>query len=77
MKNLHYILAVLIFLAMAISVSHDPFIFVAMALYLAQLILGKKNEKKNEREASVGGGGSNDTGIDGTIRDLPGKETHN
>jgi len=73
MKNLHYILAVLIFFAMAVSVSHDAFIFVAMALYLIQLIsIGKKNEKK----ASVGGG-SNDTGIDGPIRDLPGKETHN
>lgn len=76
MKNLHYILAVLVFFSMAVSVSHDLFIFVAMALYLAQLILGKR-EKKNEKKASVGGGGSNDTGIDGTIRDLPGKETHN
>ena len=76
MKHLHYILAVLVFFSMAVSVSHDPFIFVAMALYLAQLILVKKNEKKNEKKASVGGG-SNDTGIDGPIRDLPGKETHN
>jgi hypothetical protein len=77
MKNLHYILAVLIFFAMAVSVSHGAFIFIAMALYIAQLILGRK-EKKNEKEASVGGGGSNnDTGIDGPIRDLPGKETHN
>jgi len=76
MKNLHYILAVLIFFAMAVSVSHGAFIFVAMALYLAQLILGRK-EKKNEKKASVGGGGSNDAGIDGPIRDLPGKETHN
>lgn len=74
MKNLHYILAVLVFFSMAVSVSHDTFIFVAMVLYLSQLILGKKNEKK----ASVGGGGSNnDTGIDGPIKDLPGKETHN
>ncbi len=77
MKNLHYILAVLVFFSMAVSVSHGAFIFVAMALYLAQLILGKK-EKKNEKKASVGGGGgSNDAGIDGPIRDLPGKETHN
>ena len=76
MKNLHYILAVLIFLAMAISVSHDLFIFVAMALYLAQLILGKR-EKKNEKKVVGGGGSNNDTDIDGTIRDLPGKETHN
>lgn len=76
MKNLHYILAVLVFFSMAVSVSHDTFIFVAMVLYLAQLILGKK-EKKNEKKASVGGGGSNDAGIDGPIKDLPGKETHN
>ena len=76
MKNLHYILAVLIFFAMAISVSHGAFIFVAMALYLAQLILGKR-EKKNEKKVVGGGGSNNDTGIDGTIRDLPGKETHN
>lgn len=71
MKNLHYILAVLVFFSMAVSVSHDPFIFVAMALYIVQLVLGKKKEKKVS-----GGGGSNDTGIDGPIRDLPGKETH-
>lgn len=75
MKNLHYILSVLVFFSMAVSVSHDTFIFVAMVLYLSQLILGKKNEKK----VSVGGGGgsNNDTGIDGPIKDLPGKETHN
>jgi hypothetical protein len=77
MKAIHYILAVLVFFAMAVSVSHGAFIFVAMALYLAQLILGKKNEKKNEKKAVGGGGSNNDTGIDGTIRDLPGKETHN
>ena len=71
MKNLHYILAVLIFFAMAVSVSHGPFIFVAIALYLIQLILiGKKNEKKASK-----GGGSNEPGIDGQIKDLPGKET--
>jgi hypothetical protein len=73
MKHLHYILAVLVFFSMAISVSRDLFIFVAMALYIIQLIsIGKKTEKKS----SVGGG-SNDIGIDGTIKDLPGKETHN
>ena len=60
---------------MAVSVSHDTFIFVAMVLYLAQLILGRK-EKRKEKKA-VGGGGSNDTGIDGPIKDLPGRETHN
>ena len=32
MKNLHYILAVLVFFSMAVSVS-GAFIFVAMALY--------------------------------------------
>ena len=71
MKHLHYILAVLVFLSMAISVSIGPFIFVAIALYLIQLILiGKKNEKKASK-----GGGSNEPGIDGPIKDLPGKET--
>lgn len=51
--------------------SAGPFIFVAIALYLIQLILiGKKNEKKASK-----GGGSNEPGIDGTIRDLPGKKT--
>ncbi len=73
MKHLHYILAVLVFFSMAVSVSHDLFIFVAMALYIIQLIsTGKKNEEK-----ASSGGGSSDTGIDGTIKDLPGKETHN
>lgn len=73
MKHLHYILAVLVFFSMAVSVGQDLFIFVAMALYLVQLtLIGKKNEKK-----ASGGGGSNDTGIDGPIKDLPGKETHN
>ena len=73
MKNLHYILAVLIFFSMAVSVSIGQFIFVAIALYLIQLILaGKKNEKNVSN-----GGGSNEPGIDGPIKDLPGKETHN
>lgn len=71
MKAIHYILAVLVFFAMAVSVSHGAFIIVAMALYLIQLIsMGKKKEKM-----ASDGGGSNDTGIDGPIKDLPNKET--
>ena len=71
MKQLHYILTILIFLAMAVSISHGAFMAVAMVLYAIQLILaGKKNEKKASR-----GGGSNEPGIDGPIKDLPGKET--
>lgn len=71
MKHLHYILAVLVFFSMAVSVSHDPFIFVAMALYLIQMVLmrGKDGEKK------VGGGGETVDEPSGIIKELPNKET--
>ena len=67
MKAIHYILAVLVFFAMAVSVSHGALIFVAMALYLIQMVLmrGKDGEKK------VGGGGETVDEPSGTIKELP------
>ena len=72
MKNLHYILAVLIFFSMAISVSHDLFIFVAMALYLIQMVLMRGKDGGNKID---GGGGKTVDEPSGTIKDLPNKDT--
>ena len=72
MKNLHYILAVLVFFSMAVSVSHGAFIFVAMALYLIQMVLMR--EKEGEKKVGGGGGKTVDEPSD-TINDLPNKET--
>ena len=71
MKAIHYILAVLFFFAMAVSVSHGAFIIVAMALYLIQMVLmrGKDGKKK------VGGGGKTVDEPSGAIKELPNKET--
>ena len=70
MKHLHYILAVLVFFAMAISVSHDAFIFVAMALYLIQMVLMRKKEPSDKH---IDGGGEAIDEPGGPIKDLPGR----
>ena len=71
MKHLHYILAVLVFFAMAVSVSHGAFIFVAMALYLLQMVLMRKKEPSDEH--IDGGGGEVIDEPRGPIKDLPGR----
>ena len=58
MKAIHYILAVLVFFAMAVSVSHGAFIFVAMALYILQMVLMRKKEPSDKH--IDGGGEAND-----------------
>ena len=70
MKAIHYILAVLVFFAMAVSVSHGAFIFVAMALYLIQMVLIRKKEPSDEH---IDGGGEAIDEPGGPIKDLPGK----
>lgn len=71
MKHLHYILAVLVFFSMAVSVSHGAFILVAMALYLLQMVL----MRRKDGEKNVGGGGGTVDEPSGTIKELPNKET--
>ena len=68
MKAIHYILAVLVFFAMAVSVSHGALIFVAMALYLLQMVLMRKKEPSDKH--IDGGGGAIDE-PSGPIKDLP------